>query len=538
MSSFSGIERSAPLDGEITKDKSVQLEAWDTESRDTNSTDPRTLQPNLRPATACYLPQDLAIPPSEDGSYTPPPPDTSLVHFLRQVSDEDWLEYCTQWHRRQTTPPEEYEYNRHGECGTWQEDYIQLHNKGIATLQLLKSGTSIAEDGNPVKYVSYVCNDVSRSFKACGGLADRMCGMISTFFFALLTGRTYLAYWHETNPHPLEYIFEHPYVDWRFDPKAMRNIFVDISTEASLALDSVDQESMRVVNVVDRVRHEIDQTYFPDGAMQDFDNLWNESYLEISSNRAFIVRTFQLSKRYPSILQAMGLLKGNAFGCITDFLFRSTVGARRFIDAYKDVFALDSVFSIGIQIRTGDAGLVNPTLDTPTIDSYSYFLTCAKQLAQTYRKPQHRKVVYYLITDSKALRDGFSHLNHDPTLAKQYLAQDATILTTGLPIVHLDAKSRKVAQYINSTHPQEENTAEERISGTTSVIIENWLLSYTDYRVISYGGFGKIAAFHSSKDGTTVMIPKRINAKNKVPDCSLPNAFISYDELAGMWSLG
>ncbi|OZJ03133.1 hypothetical protein BZG36_03864, partial [Bifiguratus adelaidae] len=324
---------------DFTSSKNEILEVDVDAAGESNSA---AIQPKLRPQSTCYLPQDMAIPASEDGTYTPPAPDQSLADFLRKVSESTYDTYCQEWHRRQTIPPEQYDYNRRGECGSWQKDYIQLHQQGLSHLQDLKAGVLSQKDGTRHKYLAYVCNDVATGGnRGCGGLADRMSGMISTFFFALLTGRTYLSYWYPTNPHPLDYVFEHPFIDWRLDPEMMETVFTDVQ-QMEAQIDSTDERSMRKLTVLNGKTPQIDTTYFPDGPMQDFNDLWDESYLEISSNRAFIIRTFQVSKRYPSILEAMGLLKGNAFGCITDFLFRPTVGARRFIDTYKDVFDLDS----------------------------------------------------------------------------------------------------------------------------------------------------------------------------------------------------
>lgn len=46
----------------------------------------------------------------------------------------------------------------------------------------------------------------------------------------------------------------------------------------------------------------------------------------------------------------MGLDKENTFGCLTDYLFRPTIGSRRFINAYRDLFQMESVLSIGMQV--------------------------------------------------------------------------------------------------------------------------------------------------------------------------------------------
>lgn len=46
----------------------------------------------------------------------------------------------------------------------------------------------------------------------------------------------------------------------------------------------------------------------------------------------------------------MGLNKENTFGCLTDFLFRPTIGSRRFINAYRGLFQMESILSIGMQV--------------------------------------------------------------------------------------------------------------------------------------------------------------------------------------------
>ena len=56
----------------------------------------------------------------------------------------------------------------------------------------------------------------------------------------------------------------------------------------------------------------------------------------------------------------MGLDKENTFGCLTDYLFRPTIGSRRFINAYRDLFQMDSVLSIGMQVRFVH-GLIDPS---------------------------------------------------------------------------------------------------------------------------------------------------------------------------------
>lgn len=227
----------------------------------------------------------------------------------------------------------------------------------------------------------------------------------------------------------------------------------------------------------------------------------------------------------------------NAFGCFADYLFRPTIGSRRFINAYKNLFKMDSILSIGLQIRTDDNALANPQKDTNDLEKWDYFLTCANQIASVKREPHHKRIVYFLITDSVRLRDEFASLNERPDMAEKYLGanyQDTTAVITGLPVEHIEPD--QIEKYIDVEIPVEV-TRERMTPGANSALIENWLLSYADYRVISPQGYGKLAAFHSKSDNTTYSLP-RVNRKDKAPDCSKPSSIATYDWLSHQWSLG
>lgn len=116
--------------------------------------------------------------------------------------------------------------------------------------------------------------------------------------------------------------------------------------------------------------------------------------------------------------------------------------------------------------------------------------------------------MYFLITDSVRLRNEFASLNEDEELAKTYLGssyQDVSTVITGLPIEHIEPN--QVEKYIHVEHPVEV-TPERMIPGVNSAVIENWLLSYADYRLISQQGYGKLAAFHSRSDNSTISLPR------------------------------
>jgi hypothetical protein len=235
------------------------------------------------------------------------------------------------------------------------------------------------------------------------------------------------------------------------------------------------------------------------------------------SNRGFILNTFRQSTLYPKYLHSIGLTEENSFGCLTDFLFRPTIGSRRFIDAYRYLLRLDSVLSIGIQIRTGDSNIVDPDtgLDTTSLSTYDYFFKCARQVGESRRQAHHTKIVYFLVTDSASLRDQAVGLNDDPVLSKQYLGdKDSKVLATGLPIEHIERGqvSHAYTSHQNLTEEEKQSiehqiSHNEQIAGVNSAIIENYILSSTSYRIITKMGFGKMAAFNSRVNGTTYALP-------------------------------
>ncbi|CDH55753.1 proteophosphoglycan ppg4 [Lichtheimia corymbifera JMRC:FSU:9682] len=475
----------------------------------------------------CELPSELFIVSSEDGTYTPPNPDATLLEAIHHATYNDIDSYCRNIYSPTKGFSDATIYNTHGECGNWQQRYQQLHQERLEQFELIKQG-KIDAVKEPPQFVSYLCREVPvKGNRGCGGLADRMNGMISTFFYALLTDRAYLAHWADANPIPLEVLFERPNIDWSYDPKEMKELF----NQPDKGLTHQDVDTLNQKYPV------LGQTLFPNGPTQDFHELWNGTFVEIRSNRGYIVRTFKESSLYPDILSTMGLHKENTFGCLTDFLFRPTIGSRRFINAYRGLFQMDSILSIGMQIRTDDNAMANPQWDSNSLEQWDYFLTCANQLASVKRQPHHKRVVYFLITDSVRLRDEFASINSNSTLAEMYLGQyhnETSTVITGLPIQHIEPD--QVEKYIHVEH-HVEVTIERMTPGVNSAVIENWLLANTDYRIISPQGYGKLAAFHSNSDNSTISLP-RYTRKQDTPDCTSPDAMVTYDWLATQWSLG
>lgn len=232
----------------------------------------------------CELPSELFIVSSEDGSYTPPSPDPTLLEAIRHASFNDIDSYCRNVYNPTKGFSDATPYNTRGECGNWQQRYQQLHRQRVEQLELIRQG-KVDDVKTPPEFVSYLCREVPvKGNRGCGGLADRMngkfrilvfvscgvltcilLGMISTFFYALLTDRAYLAHWADANPIPLEVLFERPNIDWSYDPKEMKQLF----DQPDKGLTHKDVDTLNQKYPV------LGRTLFPNGPTQDFRDLWN-----------------------------------------------------------------------------------------------------------------------------------------------------------------------------------------------------------------------------------------------------------------------
>ncbi|CAG8456345.1 3990_t:CDS:2 [Paraglomus brasilianum] len=357
-------------------------------------------------------------------------------------------------------------------CGSWQEKYTRLHE-------------DMREGKRPPRFVSYVCDESSD----CGGLADRLLGMSSTFIFALLTDRAFLAEWR--TPIPLEAIFESPNIDWGYD-----------SSDPGAVLKDLIPTPLDVVNF--SAQH-IDRLFLH----SNWTIKYPEPFIKFHTNRGMVLRTFS-SRIYAPQLNIMGLRPHTSFGCILDYLFRPSPPAMSFVAEYAALFTLPRIFSVGIQIGTGeimnDYSVGNSR--KYSLHRYRNFFKCADELVETYAMPW-QKVVYYLVTDSETLR------NEAMTMEN--------VIISGLPI-----------------GTKAENGPADPVH---NAVIENWILSKTNYRIISPGSLGKLAALHSKTLHSTITIypQTETNLQNgyhrSITDCTKEDAFTMFREFASDPSL-
>lgn len=127
---------------------------------------------------SCELPDELVIPESEDGSYTPPGPDPTLLKALQLVAPADKDRYCRDVWDAQRGFTDVMPYNVNGECGNWQQKYTALHQRRLQQLELIRAN-KLADLEEEPRFISYYCKEVAvNGNRGCGGLADRMSGNV------------------------------------------------------------------------------------------------------------------------------------------------------------------------------------------------------------------------------------------------------------------------------------------------------------------------------------------------------------------------
>ncbi|TKA54460.1 hypothetical protein B0A53_03153 [Rhodotorula sp. CCFEE 5036] len=410
-----------------------------------------------------------------------------------------------------------------GKCqgSTWQEDYRKMH-------------AEMLDGKRDPHFISYHCKrylwydlqELELTFKLhstgeqgmnCGGLGDRLLGMTSAFFFGLVTQRAFLAEWQA--PVPLDVIFDSPYLNWShssFTTERHRVLGRKQVADAAADLDIIHFDRLAVDATFGSVSWNAkrDRPLTPGFELRDL--AYRSPWIKFFSNRGMVYRAFKY-KHLKKRIGQLGLQEQTAFSCISDYLFQPKPAALDLITQYTSVMALPTVFSVGIHVRTGDQSMKDAQYDkVNTVKRHISFFRCARELGETYARPDQR-VVFYLVTDSQ-------HLKED---AQRVLG--TKLITTDFAPQHVHQKSGHV-------------------DGVMSAVVEDYVLAKADMLVATQdSGFGKLASFMMAKPNSTVTIFPKFNPdvlglrgkhSHLSVDCTSPTVFTSYEELSSEWSLG
>lgn len=157
-----------------------------TDESNTNDLTMAPSSPSADDASAeCQLPAELFIAKSQDGSYTPPHPDPTLLQAIKLAAPSDVDNYCRNTYDSTNGFVDTVPYNTNGECGNWQQQYRELHQQRLKELEMMQNGL-LDQLQEPPRFISYLCREVATvGNRGCGGLADRMSGTIVCLHYYL-----------------------------------------------------------------------------------------------------------------------------------------------------------------------------------------------------------------------------------------------------------------------------------------------------------------------------------------------------------------
>jgi hypothetical protein len=347
-------------------------------------------------------------------------------------------------------------------CGTWQETYIERHR-------------AILNGNLPPRYL------VSVSVEA--GLADRLTGTLTEFFFALFTDRAFQIITYGTLPR-FEAAFLSPHINWS-RPVDNDTLISNLKYTYRGARGYVGDRSYgsnvdtRLYWPVYLINDEEANAFFLSSNISkypiDHDNV---STIFVASNRGRIVRLFD-NPYHRSQLLRMGLRPETAVKCAFNFLFSPTDGVRTAMSKEFSILQSIDVLKISINIRVGDS-VFDPNNDANTaLSTFESYFSCASTIESFARLPNQR-VIWYVTSDSLHLRQ----------LVKQRYGEK--ILTQEkLQYVHGDCGDSNSKRHGNCTKQSQDFSIQMSVG-------QIYAMSMCDYHVVSVvSGFGRFATLLS-----------------------------------------
>ncbi len=253
-------------------------------------------------------------------------------------------------------------------CGDWQSEYSRLH-------------ASIVSGQAPARYV------VSVAVEA--GFADNVVGIITEFFYALLTNRAFQI----TSHHPLpdfSAAFDSPNINWTrhvIDPESVVMPVRHTHKGERKHGPEVDPKKYAGVYMVNN--NDINEVFsthnlrsWPEGG--DAENVF------LCSNRGRVVKLFE-NPHHSQELYSMGLRPDTIFACGYKYLFEPNETVKKLFRPYMaDIQSSTSALKIGVNIRAGDGVFQGSVVSESFGDAY---IDCALQI-EASRKKTNQSVIW------------------------------------------------------------------------------------------------------------------------------------------------
>ena len=353
-------------------------------------------------------------------------------------------------------------------CGKrWQLKYQALHQ-------------DIINNKREAKFLIYFCDWANNG---CFGYGDRVRGLISLFYLAILTDRAFLIHWK--TPKPLERFLTPKNINWTFPIPLLetrkhfwRNIYrhrkkdLDgwITKNISAVASLVKKENFKVYfdKPVEIVATNV---YFAEGAMQ------KNKYLMQRAQAMEIRPLLPGSQRHAKI------------GCAFDILFNTPPRLQNALQNTRKKLRENSTFVIGIHIRLGDKPFGRNNTRVSESDFPKYFL-CAKKVERKLFNLDGRKHArWFLATDSLLVKD----------YARKHFAEK---------VIMEESKPEHIDIYKEGEKPLSDE-------GMMGILHDHFLLAECDFLVLSRSSFSTTAVGVGMHNGKTYTVGEKCSLESK-----------------------
>lgn len=348
------------------------------------------------------------------------------------------------------------------------------------------------------------------------GIADRMVGIISAFYWALLTNRglVMLSKMEGSTSIDHAYIPTIPY-NWSMPFRGNFERFRQkIPSLQRVWLVNNDSYASHIYGNSDL--HQIPTP--------------NTRSIELFSNRGRLLELFN-NPYHATTLRKYGLKPEIAFACAYQYLFRPNELALNMIRDNNILNTLNdsSILRIAIHIRAGDHIFVQN--DNVTIEVWHQAIfNCAQDIENTRKLHPDQRVIWYLISESKSIR----------LWAKQQY-EDKIITDTDKDPVHSDCgrhhniNKRKHEEFIRFVRACNRDSVLAYSIQRAAADIHAFSLA--DYHIITEeSGFGKIAALSKLTEEHKIYQMCRHLRGGCITSCGRDQPYTSFQKLATEWA--
>lgn len=260
-------------------------------------------------------------------------------------------------------------------CGGWQKEYTDMHKDTMQNLSK-RSRLFIFKSPN-------------------SGLTDRLVGLITGFYAAVLSKRAFLISDWWTYPRDTQVQLT----------SALDNHYINLSLPASyekrLRLDNTSYIHLDYINKEPLFSLKDNEKEAAKGVRAVFSKDDGDAVVLFESNRG---GTYSLFKNSTGPANGLGVIPNAGIYCAFHYLFKPNSQVLELMHPLSTVLRDENVIKIGIQIRTGDHGFsFKSSAKISDKAYYRNFFECAQSIEDSVNASQ-RRVVWYLISDSVSLK--------------------------------------------------------------------------------------------------------------------------------------